>query len=61
MKKRQLKGKFNLEKESISKLQSSQITGGKEAAGTTSFNVCSNGFICCGKGTRGSFIITGCP
>tara|TARA_Y100001963_G_C6492428_1_gene314086 strand:+ start:392 stop:574 length:183 start_codon:yes stop_codon:yes gene_type:complete len=58
--KKQFKGKFNLEKEAISKLQSEKITGGNEA-GTTSFNVCSNGFICCGKQTKGSFIITGCP
>jgi len=63
--------KLNLKKKVISSLSEAEMTkiqGGLEQAGTTSFNVCSKGFICCGStanpgcgGTGGSFVITGCP
>jgi hypothetical protein len=49
-----MNSKFGLKKKVVSTLSSEQqqkVNGG----GTTSFNVCSKGFICCGKGTAGSF------
>jgi hypothetical protein len=49
-----MKSKFGLKKKVVATLSSEQqekVNGG----GTTSFNVCSQGFICCGTGTKGSF------
>ena len=52
---------------SLSEAEMASVNGGLVEAGTTSFRVCSRGFICCGStqdncgGTGGSFVITGCP
>lgn len=49
-----MNSKFGLKKKVVSTLSSEQqekVNGG----GTTSFNVCSNGWICCGDRTKGSF------
>lgn len=49
-----MKSKFGLKKKVISALSSEQQSEIK-GQGTTSFNRCSRGFICCGQTTHGSF------